>query len=158
RERVTVGADRSPDGLVDRDCVPAEFLHGDDQWWIADYPRLAVDQACELGERSEAVLRPRVLHVLLRSPSLRCGCLATQVACQVFDVEVRVPQVQVPHGGELPNRPAVGATDFRVDLRPLLRVEAAFAPGDREACRETLDVPLERTGKRFVEVGHAEDE
>ena len=40
----------------------------------------------------------------------------------------------------------------------LLLVEAAVAAGDGEARDEPLDVPLERAGKRLVEVVEAEDD
>ena len=40
----------------------------------------------------------------------------------------------------------------------VLGVEAAVAAGDREARDEPLDVPLERAGKRLVEVVDAEDQ
>ena len=53
---------------------------------------------------------------------------------------------------------AVRAAHLPVDLRPLLLVEAAVAAGDREARHEALHVPLERAGKRLVEVVEAEDE
>jgi hypothetical protein len=41
---------------------------------------------------------------------------------------------------------------------PLLGVEAAIAAGDGEAGREPLEIPLERTRKRLVEVIDAEHE
>ena len=83
-------------------------------------------------------------------------CLAVgdlgQVGEQALDVEARVPDVEVSHRGELAHRLAVGAGRGEDGGAGLLRGEVAVAPGDREARREALDVPLPRPRQGLVEV------
>ena len=75
-----------------------------------------------------------------------------QVGEQGVDVEARVPDVEVPHRGEVPHRLAVGADRSEDGGAGLLRGEVAVAPGDLEAGGETLDVPLPGPRKGLVEV------
>ena len=75
-----------------------------------------------------------------------------------LEVDAGVPDVEVRHPPEVPDRLPVGARHRPVDHLPLLRVEAAVAAGDGEAGDQPLDVPLERAGQRLVEVVDAEDQ
>ena len=119
---------------------------------IADDPRLAIDLVDEAIERPEAVLLPGLLDVLVhRLHLLAVGDLG-QVAEQGVDVEAGVPDVEVPHRGEVPHRLAVGADRSEDGGAGLLRGEVAIAPGDLEAGREALQVPLPGPGKSLVEV------
>ena len=73
-------------------------------------------------------------------------------------VEMRVPDVEVAHAGELPDGRAVRARALGHD-RPAGRVVELAAPrGDLEAGGQALEVPLEGPGKRLVEVVDVEDQ
>ena len=70
-EGAPVLADQVPEPILDvRGLLGADKLGDrDDQRRIADDPRLAVDHLGQLGERLQAVLRPRLLDVLAPSAS-----------------------------------------------------------------------------------------
>ncbi len=73
-------------------------------------------------------------------------------------VEVGVPDVQVPHPGELAHGPAIGAGAPGHHRPAGGIVERPAAGGDLEAGRQALEVPLERAGEGLVEVVDVEDE
>ncbi len=75
-----------------------------------------------------------------------------EVPDRVLDVEMRVPNIEQRLLGESAHGCPVGLPNSDADLASHLGREAALPPGDREACGETLDVPLEWTRKRLVEV------
>ena len=77
---------------------------------------------------------------------------------QGVDVESRVPDVEVPHRRELPHRLAVFADGAEDGGAGLLGGEFAIAPGDLEARREALQVPLPGPGKGLVEVVDVQDQ
>ena len=73
------------------------------------------------------------------------------------EVEARVPDLDVPHLGEIDHRLAVLTHGRRRDRTTLCIAEAALPTRDGEARCEPLDVPLERPRKGLVEVVDAED-
>ena len=135
-------------GLILGDELP----RGNQQRRVADDPRLAIDHTNEAVERSEAVLLAGLLDVLPRLLHRLGGGDLGQVGEEGVDVEARVPDVEVPHRGELAHRLAVGADRAEDRSAGLLRGEVAVAPGDREARRKALDVPLPGPRKGLVEV------
>ncbi len=135
-----------------------QLLDGDDQRRVADDAGLAVDEVRQLGERLEAVLGPRLGQVLLGALRLLRLGQRRHTLQGLLDVQARVPEVERPHSRELGHRLAIRAADGQVHGLALLVVEAAISPGDGEAGHEPLDVPLERPGKRLVEVVQAEDQ
>ena len=114
--------------------------------------RLAVDHPDEAVEGLHAVLLVGLRDVLVdRLHLLFVGDLG-QVGEQALDVEARVPDVEVLHRRELAHRLAVGAGRGQDGVAGLLRGEVAVAPGDREARREALQVPLPGPRQGLVEV------
>ena len=106
----------------------------------------------------------RLSFVLAFSTMRSCGLHALPVerlahAREAFlDLQVRVPDVQVPHPRELPHRLAVLAhRRSRMSARSASG-EPVVAPGDRQARGEPLDVPLPRARERLVEVVDVEHE
>ena len=79
-------------------------------------------------------------------------CHLGQVGEQGLDVEPRIPDVEVPHRGEVPHRLAGLADRCEHGAAALLWGEVAVPPGDRETGCETLDVPFPGPGKGLVEV------
>ena len=118
--------------------------------------RLAVDGRRELRERPQAVLGPRLGQVGLEPLALLPGPVLGHHRGDLVHVDARVPEVEVRHPGELPDRLPVGLADPAIDRAPLLGVEPAIASGHREAGDQPLDVPLERARQRLVEVVDAE--
>ena len=76
----------------------------------------------------------------------------------LVDVQAGVPDVELPHRGQVAHGLRYDAPTAQVDRLPLRVVEPAVPAGDREAGHQPLDVPLERAGQRLVEVVEAEDE
>ena len=74
------------------------------------------------------------------------------------DFEPGVPDVECAALREVLHRQPVRAHGREIRFPPVLPVEPALATGDLEARDQALDVPLERAGKRLVEVVQAEDE
>ena len=129
-----------------------------DERRIADDSQLAVHDARELVERLEAVLGAGLGDVLLGAlQDLRAQTLGHRSE-HALDLDTRVPDVEVPHLGELPHRAAIGACRPQHHGAPRIRIEPAVSPGYLEARPKTFDVPFERTGQRLVEVVDAEDE
>ena len=129
-----------------------------DQRWIADDPRLALLDVAELVEGLMIVVRPCLGD---RPPDAR-GLLGVEERAEPWEhlvhVEVRVPDAEHRHAGELPHRLSVGADRPTHDARPLLSREPVLAPSHLEAGRQPLHVPLPRTWRRLVEVVHVEEE
>ena len=138
--------------------IADEVLDRHDHRRVADDARLAVDERGELAERLHAVLRARLGDVALERPLILRRRLGPQLLGQLLDVDPRVPEVEVARGRELLHPLAVRTGHLQVDPLPRPVVEGPVPAGDREACDKTLDVPLERSRKRLVEVVDAEDE
>ncbi len=137
--------------------VPHELLAGDEQRRFAAESDLAVDGLGQLLQRPQAVLGARLADSLA-DPLQLLRVVVFDRRQRLFDVEARVPDVEVALGGEVAHRLAVGANHGPDDLHPRLAPQAVFAGGDREAGAEALDVPLPRPGQRLVEVVEVEDE
>ena len=110
-EALAVTADHLDDPLLELlALILGDELPGrDQQRRIADDPRLAVDLVDEAIEGLQAVLLPGLRDVLLRRLHLLAVGDLGQVGEHGVDVEARVPDVEVPHRGELAHRLAVGA-------------------------------------------------
>ncbi len=76
----------------------------------------------------------------------------------LFDVDVRVPDLQVGHESHGAHRLAVGLAQRQDGLLPDALGETADPAGHHEARGETLDVPLPRPGQGLVEVVAVEHE
>ena len=76
----------------------------------------------------------------------------------VFDVEAGVPDVQDRHGGEFPHRGTVSRRGRNGNPAPLPGGQAVLAACHGHARDQPLDVPLERTGQRLIEVVQVEDQ
>jgi hypothetical protein len=135
-------------GLILGDELP----RGHQQRRVADDPRLTIDHTNEAIERSEVVLLAGLRDVLPRLLHRLGGGDLGQLGEEGVDVESRVPNVEVRHRGELAHRLTVGADRAEDRSAGLLRGEVAVAPGDREARRKALDVPLRARRKRPVVV------
>ena len=159
-QRTPVGSDHSPHELLELNRLDAghHFLDRDDERRVAGDPGLAVDDRRELREGLQAVLRPRLGQVALELLLLLCGSLLSRQRGDLVNVDAGVPELEVGHRGEAPDRLPVRARHRPVDRLPLFGVEAAIAAGDGEAGRQALDVPLERARQRLVEVVDAEHE
>ena len=125
----------------------------------ADDPELAVDHSTELGERSDAVFRPRLGQVGLASASwpLRSSWPRTaarsrrrSAACTRRRCSASPRSAPSPRGtrARSPGRPS----------RRVALVEPEISSGDGEARRQPLDVPFERPRQRLVEIVDAEHE
>ena len=144
------------DGVVGR--LARELFDRDDQRRIADDSRRPIDLVGELRERTQVVARTGLRNVLLEQPHApRRGLLATHRE-DLLDVEARVPAVEHAHRRKSPHRAAIGGRRREVDVAPCPAVESPLAPGHREARGQALEIPLERAGKRLVEVVHPEHE
>src|SRR3954470_12209092 len=90
----------------------------------------------------------------LRSNCLRCFAVTSRlIRAAMSSTSRRVYQrskVRMP--AKLAIGLAIGARDGDVDRLSVLGAEAAIAAGHGKAGDEPLDVPLEWTGKRLVEV------
>ena len=89
-----------------------------------------------------AVLRPRFREILFRPLDLPLPELRSMLRELALDVEVRVPDGEIRHGGELPHRLAVFADRRADDTLTLLRGVAILTSGDGKAGGQPLDVPL----------------
>ena len=134
------------------------LLDRDDERGVADDPALAADHRRELREGSHAVLRVRLGHVALEELSLLATRAWPQERGDRLDVDPGVPELQVRHPGEVPDRLAIRPRHRQIDRPSLLGVEAAIAAGHVEARDEPLDVPFERARQGLVEVVDAEHE
>ena len=113
---------------------------------------------CQLHQRAHAIVRVRLLLGLSkRLCELSVMCIP-QLLVDRLRVDLRVPDVHLADRGEPAHRLAIGAHDFEHGRSALLGGEVAIPRGDFEARRQALDVPLERSGKRFVEVVEVENE
>ena len=131
---------------------------GDEQRRVADHLRSTVDQAGELRRRSCAVLGHGLLD---RAVEVTAGLRARRHSPASADVVRRqsgVPHLQVAEGGELAHGLAVRRCGRAHHGRAVAVAEAPVTTGDREACDQTLDVPLPRPRKGLVEVVHVEDQ
>ena len=153
-ETLAVTAEHLEDPLLELvGLILGDELRGrDQQRRIADDPWLAIDHPDEAIEGLHAVLLFGLRHGLVRRLHLLVLGDLGQVGEDGVDVEARVPDVEVVHRGELAHRLTVGADRAEDRGASLLRREVAVAPGDLEARRETLDVPLPGPRKGFVEV------
>ena len=160
RERPAVAPDDAGERAVERVAVHVrELLDRDDQGRVADDARLAVDLVGELREGVHAVLRPRLREVLLEGldallVELRSVTIGISSSMSIF--EYQTSRFFMPAALVMISRYWPHARQH--DLRPRRVVPAVVAPGDLEARREPLHVPLPRTGERLVEVVHVEDQ
>jgi hypothetical protein len=138
--------------------LAGQLLEGDDQGRVADDPALPVDDGGQLVEGLHAVTRAGLGDVLLGPLALAGPELVAERRERVLDVEVGVPDRQVGHRRELTHGLAVGLAHPAHDRPALLGLEPAIPTGDLEAGRQPLHVPLERAGKRLVEVVEVEDQ
>jgi hypothetical protein len=113
---------------------------------------LPVDDASQRGERTSPVVRLRLDdHALELLRKLRIVFGAHCVEHRM-GVEPRVPHIEIPHGRELLHRLAVRADYAEHSLRTIGIGEGAVPRSDLEAGGKALDVPVERAGKRLVEI------
>jgi hypothetical protein len=109
-------------------------------------------------ERTPAVVRLRLDdRPLQRLCELRVARVP-QPANDRLRIETRVPHVEVAHLGEPRHRLAIRLDGPDDGCRTLGVGEPSLARGYLDARRETLHVPLERTGERLVEVVQIEHE
>ena len=98
-----------------------------------------------------------VLGTRPRDPSFESFALlrghpVAYVAEDPGGIEPRIPELQVAHRGEAPHRLAVRAHSGLHRIVPRRGRQANVATGDRDACREPLDIPLPWTTGGFVEI------
>ena len=135
-----------------------EVVERDDQRRLRDDARVSVDDAGELREGVHAVARARLGDELPR-PLARSGIhLAGYRRAEGLDVDPRVPDVDVASRREPRHQRAVrpGGLEhaaFAVALR-----QSAFAPRDRDARHQSLEIPLPRARERLVEIVDVEDQ
>jgi hypothetical protein len=113
---------------------------------------------CQLGQCVPPVLLSRLLdraaQRLFEAPVMA----VVGPGEHLLRVQTRVPDLQVAERRELPHRLPVGADDPEHRRCAFCIGEVALARRDLEARGESLHVPLERPGKRLVEVVEVEDE
>ena len=129
-----------------------------DERRVADDATLAVDDVGQLVECLRAVAGASLGHVRVGSLAGNGVHPLAQLLHHRLDVDVGVPHRQVGHLGELAHRRPIRAQDAQEHLLAILGRIAVLAPGDGEAGREPLDVPLPRPGKGLVEVVDVEDQ
>ena len=135
-----------------------EVVDRNDEWRVADEPRLAVHDAYQLVERLDAVLGPGLRHVAGEPLLLTPVQLLLHLCGDVVDIQAGVPQVEGPHLSHVVHRLAVGLHHRQVRRPALLGVEAPVSAGDLETGDQPFDVPFEWAGECLVEVVDAEDE
>ena len=152
-----VGADHPAHELLElgRSDTGDHFLDRDDQRRVARDPGLAVDDLRELRERLQAVLRACLGQVALEPLPLLWGPLPSQRR-DLVDVDAGVPDLEVGHRAERPDRVPVRTRHRPVDRPALFGVEASIPARHGEARHQPLQVPLERARQRLVEVVDAE--
>ncbi len=91
-----------------------ELVERDDERWVVDDPRLAVDQLGQLVERLEAVFRPSLRDVLLEPCAPFLADLVAVPLDDLVDGEAGIPDVEVAHGGERRHRRPVRAAPVRL--------------------------------------------
>ena len=134
-----------------------QVLDRDDDGRVGDDPQLAVDLVCSFGEHPGAVARPRLRdHFLKRlaldfADSFNLDFLADQLE-EHPGFQVVIPCVQPPDPGGLAHPVPVLRDPGHDHGAPVGRGEAAVAPHDLEAGRETLHVPFPRPGQGLVEI------
>ena len=139
-----------------------DVFDGDDHRRLVDDLAVTVDLGGEFAQRLRAVLRVRLGQHLLRvlvalGAGLRLD-LRLEFLHHRLDVQVRVPDGEQRLIGELTHRRAVALGRGERELATDLRRAPVVPSCDDEACGQPLDVPLERSGQRLVEVVHVEDE
>ena len=94
----------------------------------------------------------------LRSNRFRCFgvALPSRQRRDLVHVDAGVPDLEVGHLGERPDRLPVRTRHGPIDRLPLFDVEASIPACHGEAGHEPLHVPLERARQRLVEVVDAE--
>ena len=160
RQRPAVGANHASEEVLEivRALGPGEVLDRHDHGRVADDVRLAVHDLGQLRERLQAVLRACLGDARVVALYLLRGRLLEPLLRDLVDVDARIPERQVAHRGEPSDPLAVRLSHRPIDRLARLLVEAAVSAGDGEAHHEPLDVPLERSRQRLVEVVDAEYE
>ena len=155
-----IGVDQRAGGKLEpsRGWGIDEVCDRHDQWRISSDSRLAVVRYGELGERPRVVLSPALGKRLVEPPELTCAGLRAQQFPNVRDARPRIPHIERPHGGEPAHRLSVLARQLADDRDPPTGAEAVFTTGDGHACREPLQIPFPRAGKRLVEVDEVEQQ
>ena len=115
-------------------------------------PEAAVAALGQPPQGAQAVLVARLRDVLAEALAIRRADPMLKAVVDLVDVEARVPDVDVAHLREAAHRRAIAARRCEHGRPSLRLVEAAVATRDLEAGGEPLDVPLERTRQRLVEV------
>src|SRR6266852_925490 len=159
-KRSTVAAEERAEERLETGFVLAvvELDERDDQRWIRDEPPFSVDGLGQSCEREHPIVSvPLRLRQSEHPPELLVVCLQ-QLLVDRFRVEPRIPDVQFTHRGESPHRLPVRAHGRAHGVLAFSAREVALSSGDLEARRQAFDVPLERAGKRFVEVVEVEHE
>ena len=125
---------------------------------MANKLQFAVHGAAELAERPKVVLGVELRDIALQPLRLLGSQLGGEAVEHPLHVESDVPDVECAHLGELRHRPTVFAHGGHQDRAAYLLVEASVSTGDRDARHQPLEVPLERSRERLVEVIDAEHE
>ena len=150
-------------GLLGGLAIRHEVLDRHDERRVGDDPAPAALVGHQLGERTQAVFRERLVDdrrkaldlSLARGPRRSVGL---QLRAHLLDVEAVVPGVQHRRVSRLQHLLAVPVAGGDEQCPALLIGEPAVAAGDLEARHQPLDVPLEGAGVRLVEVVDVEDE
>lgn len=130
-----------------------ELRERDDQRWPRGDAAAAVDDLGQLPQRPHAVLAGRLGQC---PPRALVELLA--VAQERLDLDAVVVHIERAPGQRRREHLAVAAHRGPGRRADPLVGELVVAPGDRHARRQPLEVPLERPGRRLVEVVEVEHE
>ena len=138
--------------------APGELLDGDDERWIVNDSRLPAPNVAQLVERLMAVVGPSfgdgVPDARRPFPVQQCA----ETGQDLLNVEMGVPHRHHGHPCQLAHRLAIRPDGTLHDPTAHLLRDLVLASGDFEARRQSLDIPLPRTRRRFVEIVDVEEE
>ena len=152
------GAAIVADGVVDRLLQPLrlavaeQVVNGDEQGRVGQEPDAAVDPGGELCAGLDLVFGLRLGHVSFGVAQDLAPHLAAPALDHLRHVQARVPDLQVGHVGESPDRLPIRLHGADHDGPSDSGVKAAAARGHLQAGREAFEVPFERARQRLVEV------
>ncbi len=135
-----------------------EHAERHDQRRLIDDLGRSVDLLRELRERGHAVAGVRLGQDGLCPLDLAALDLGRELLQDRLDLQVRVPDLEVLHPGEVAHRRAVLASRVEHDLLLVLGGESVVPCRDQHARAQPLDVPLPWSRNRLVEVVDVEHE